>query len=120
MPRKFYKHKLLLDEGFHLRNRLPLTNSRFNIKHVSADYNLSSLPDTAVYELAKQENRLVVTFNIKDFIKLIATEDKAGVIGISTNLSTEQIDKKLNSLLVRSKKESLLGKLSTITGETEI
>lgn len=70
MPRKFYKHKLLLDEGFHLRSRFPILNNRFDLKHVSADYHKSSLPDPKVYELAISEERLLVTYNIKDFIGL--------------------------------------------------
>ena len=38
MPQKFYKHKLLLDEGFHLRSRLPILNHRFDIKHITGDF----------------------------------------------------------------------------------
>jgi hypothetical protein len=44
--------------------------------------------------------------------------DSAGVIAVSDNLPNEQIDKKLTALLLRSTANSLLGKFTTITGET--
>lgn len=37
MPPRFYKHKLLLDEGIYPRKLLHRTNSRFNIKHIKHD-----------------------------------------------------------------------------------
>jgi|SRR5882672_3169424 len=117
MPRKFYKHKLIFDEGFHLRHKLPITNSRFNIKHVAANYKQSGLPDPDVYELARKEGRLLVTYNIKDFTKLITQPHDPGIIGISPNISLEQIDKKLTALLTRSGKNDLMGKLTSINEE---
>lgn len=120
MPRKFYKHKLLLDEGFHLKQRLPILNSRFNVKHVSADYKLKGLPDPQVFQLAIRDSRLLITYNSKDFEKLIEETPAGGVIGISSYLSVGQIDKKLTALLNRSTKKSLLGKLTIISGESEV
>ena len=89
MPRRFYKHKLLLDEGFHLRQRLPILNSRFDVKHVAADFKQSGLPDAKVYDLARKEKRLLVTYNIKDFHMLASTSTDTGIIGVSPNLSLE-------------------------------
>ena len=117
MPRKFHKHKLLLDEGFHLRIRLPRTNSRYDVKHVAADYKRNGIPDAEVYNLAEKEGRLLITYNIKDFMDLIAENAKTGVIGVSPNISVEQIDKKLTALLVKSNKKTLLGKVTKITEE---
>jgi hypothetical protein len=70
MTRKFYKHKLLLDENAQNRMYFPLLNERFDLKHVVVDYKQGSIPDEAVYELARKEGRLLVTYNIKDFILL--------------------------------------------------
>lgn len=117
MPRKFHKHKLLLDEGFHLRTRLPILNSRFDVKHVAGDYKLTGLSDLQVYDRSEKENRLLVTYNIKDFIELAQTGSKIGIIGVSPNLSLEQIDKKLTALLMKSTKKALVGKLTIISGE---
>lgn len=118
MPQKFYKHKLLLDEGFFYRQSLPITNSRFNVKHISGDFGQGALPDPQVYEFAKARDRIIVTFNIKDFKPLASVSKSTGIIGVSANLSLEQIDKKLTALLNKSTKKSLLGKLTIISGET--
>ncbi len=44
---------------------------------------------------------------------------KTGVIGVSANMSKENIDKKLVALLMKSTKKSLLGKLTLVSGEQE-
>ncbi len=117
MPRKFYKHKLLLDEGFFYKKDLPLTNSKFDVKHIKGDYKLEALPDSKVYEFAKEKKRLLVTLNIKHFKLLAFLSNLTGIIGISENLSLEQIDNKLTALLNKSTKKSLFGKLTTISGK---
>src|SRR3989344_6410901 len=114
MTRKFYKHKLLLDEGFYYKKDLPITNSRFDVKHVVGDYKQGASSDAKIYELAKREGRILITLNIKHFKPLFSTSKSAGVIGISPNLTLDQIDKKLTALLNKSSKKSLLGKLTTI------
>ncbi len=120
MRRKFYKHKLLLDEGFYFRQSLLTTNSRFDVKHISGNYKQSALLDSEVYDFAKRKGRLLVTFNIKDFQLLAPTSKSTGVIGVSANLSLDQIDKKLTALLNKSTKKSLLGKLTIVSGESEV
>src|SRR3989338_10864505 len=102
MPRKFYKHKLLLDEGFYWRQSLPVTNSRFDVKHIAGDYKKTALTDPQVYDFAKRTGRILITFNIKDFKPLVSVNKTVGVIGISANLTLEQIDKKLTALLTKS------------------
>lgn len=119
MPRKFYKHKLLLDEGFFYRQSLPILNSRFDVRHIAGDYKQISLADPQVYNFAKQEGRIIVTLNIKDFKPLVGRSKLTGVIGVSANLTLDQIDKKLTVLLLKSTKKSLLGKLTIISGESE-
>lgn len=112
--RRFYRHKLLLDEQFPLRNFFPRTNAKFNLKHIVGDFHKSGLLDKEVYELARKQERLIVTLNIKHFQKLIKPSDKTGVIGITGNLKFDQIDKKLSSLLLRSSKKELAGRLTKI------
>jgi len=119
MPKRFHKYKLLLDENFYLRSSLPLLNNRFDVKHLSADLKLSGLSDPKVYELARKEERLLVTYNVKDFSSLVAKSTDSGIIGVSANLSIEQIDKKLVALLTKSSKRTLFGKLTVITGENK-
>jgi predicted nuclease of predicted toxin-antitoxin system len=117
MARRFYKHKVLLDENMPHRIYFPLTNSRFDIKHIVGDYKRQGLSDPDVYELARKNARLLVTYNIKDFKDLARRSAATGVIGVSPNLPLEQIDKKLTALLTRAAEKELLGKLTIVTGE---
>ncbi len=119
MTKRFYKHKLLLDENFPVRKHFPTLNRRFDVKHVGADLNLDGLSDPEVYILARKEKRLVVTRNIKHFRELALSSGETGVIGVSENLTFKQVDKKLAALLNKSTQKSLLGKLTIISGETE-
>lgn len=119
MPRKFYKLKLLLDEGFHLRANFPTLNQRFDVKHIKTDLKQAGLSDLEVYKLALRQKRLVATLNEKDFRSLVEISKQTGVIGVSSNLSDDQIDKKLTSLLSKSAKTSLYGKLTLIPGSSE-
>lgn len=117
MTKRFHKHKLLLDENFPVRSYFPNLNKRHNIKHLTKDLNLASLSDTKVYKFAQKEGRIIVTYNVKDFVHLVENDTKSGVIGVSPSLSADQIDKKLTALLNKSTKKSLFGKLTIISGE---
>lgn len=119
MPRKFYKHKLLLDEGIPYRNRFPILNHRFDAKHIKGDLNYTALSDDEIFKFALKQQRLIVTYNYKDFKELVQTSKSTGVIGIDINLSYDQTDKKLTSLLNKSSKNSLFGKLTLIPGSSE-
>ncbi len=48
MVHKFYKHKLLFDEGFPPRWLFPRVNERFDVKHIKDDLRKIGLPDTQV------------------------------------------------------------------------
>jgi predicted nuclease of predicted toxin-antitoxin system len=119
MVRHFHKHRLLLDENFPARTELPRLNGLYDLKHVRDDFKEAGLPDPKVYQLAVKHERILITFNAKDFIKLAGTQPDKGIIGISTSLSKEQIDKKLTALLVRCTPNALSGKFFSLTGETE-
>lgn len=97
----------------------PLLNARFDVKHIVTDYKQESIPDVAVYELAKKTGRLLVTHNVKDFIELSKQSTVSGIIGISAKLSPERVDTKITALLRRSTPRGLYGKVTEITGETE-
>jgi Domain of unknown function (DUF5615) len=61
MVRTFFKHKLLLDEGFPPRMYFPRLNERFDVKHNKDDFRKIGLPDEEIYTLAVQLKRLIVT-----------------------------------------------------------
>jgi len=116
MVRKFHKHKLLLDEGFPTRSYFPHLNNRFDIKHLTQDFKKVGLSDQQVHQFAAEQDRIVVTLNIKDFKSLSPKSKNTGVIGVSASLSFNQVDKKLTALLNKSAKKQLLGKLTVIKG----
>lgn len=118
MPRKFYKHKLLLDEGFLYRQRLPILNSCFNVKHITGDLGYNGLRDEDVYKLGVKQKRLIVSFNDKDFRPLANKSKETGVIGVSANLTADNIDKKLTALLIKAGEKELLGKFTYISRES--
>jgi len=76
--KRFYKHKLLLDENFPIRSYFPNLNKRHDIKHLTKDLNLASLSDTKVYKFAQKEERIIVTYNVKDFIPLVENYTSSG------------------------------------------
>jgi len=119
MPRRFYKHKLLFDEGFLRRERLPTLNSRFDVKHITGDFHKEGLKDEAVYQFGAEHERLIVTFNDKDFQPLAEKSKKTGVIGVSANLTPEMIDTKLTALLMKATKNELRGTFTYISGEVQ-
>lgn len=117
IKRRFTKFKILLDEALPPRQRFPRTNKVFDVKHIKHDLGLSGLADPIVYKIAKELKRSIVTSDIKDFRNLLRGK-KIGIIGVSMALGTEDIDKKLCSLLKRSSRGRLFGKVTKITGET--
>src|SRR5258706_15129000 len=106
MPPKFYKHKLLLDEGIFKRQSLKRINNRYNIKHIKHDLNKSGITDREVYDIACKEKRIIVTYNIEDFKKLALQNNDTGIIGVTQAVTAEQLDTRLNSLLSKSSENS--------------
>ncbi len=101
------------------RQRFPRLNSRFDVKHIRDDLNQSGLKDPPVYALASKLNRLIITFNGDDFIKLVEQGSQTGVINISANLRSDQIDTKLTALLTKNSPNALYGKFTDLTGESD-
>ena len=115
MAHRFHKHKLLLDENMSSRLKFPRLNGLFDIKHIRDDLNKSGIPDKEVYILAVTLNRLIVTFNAKDFKQLASASLSSGVIAVSPHLSSHQIDTKLTALLVKSSEKALAGKFTLLS-----
>ena len=45
MPKRFYKHKLLLDENMPSRPALPRLNQHFDVKHIRDDIHHGQIDD---------------------------------------------------------------------------
>lgn len=115
MVRPFTRFKLLLDEGFFPKKELRRVNSRHDVKHIRKDYSMQGKLDETVYDRAKKEGRLMVVINRKHFRYLVNEKDNSGIIGVSGNITIEEIDKKLSALLLKSRKNDLYGKYTSIT-----
>jgi predicted nuclease of predicted toxin-antitoxin system len=115
MPPRFYKHKLLLDEGLFRRQSLKRINSRYNIKHISHDLNKGGIKDSEVYNIARKEKRVIITYNIDDFKKLVKQSKDTGIIGVTQAYTPDQVDTKLNSLLSKSSEKAFYGKYTALS-----
>lgn len=120
MQKSFPKHKLLLDENMPQRQVFPRLNELFDMKHIRDDFHQGGISDSEVYQLALQHQRLIVTYNAKDFKELALRSTQTGIIAISPSLPLHQIDTKLTALLVRRSIKALYGKFTVLTGKTEI
>lgn len=119
MSPKFIKYKLLLDENLPPREKLHRLNNRYDLKHITHDYHKQGVSDQKVYELACKEERIIVTFNESDFYQFSKKKiTKTGILALSANLSTEQIDKKMTALLQKSKRTQVFGQFNKIVADT--
>jgi hypothetical protein len=116
MPKKFYKHKTLLDEQVSPRQFFPRLNEHFDVKHIKHDLNLASLPDPAIYELALKQGRIILTKNVKDFRPLLR-EDSLGIISIPETWATSRVDSKLTALLMRHGPNYFRGRYHPLAAE---
>ena len=116
MPPRFYKHKLLFDEGVYARQLFQRVNGRYNVKHVKHDLHKEGMSDIEVYKIAVKQKRIIVTFNTKDFRKFANQNTNSGVIGITEKLTPEKLDIKLNSILSKSSEKSFYGKYTPLSG----
>ena len=114
MPPKFYKHKLLLDEGLYPRKSLKRINGRYNIKHIKHDLKKGGIKDKEIFQIACKQKRIIVTYNIGDFKKLVKQTKETGIIGITQGLTPDQLDTKLNSLLSKSSEKMLIGRYTPL------
>jgi hypothetical protein len=116
MPKRFYKHKTLLDEHLYHRRVYPLLNERFDVKHIRDDLHLDGLPDPQVYELARKQERILLTTNVKDFRPLLQ-DDCPGIIGIPDAWLSDRIDTKLTALLTRHGPNYFRGRIRSLSAE---
>jgi len=116
MPKRFYKHKTLLDEQVSPRQYFPDLNERFDVKHIKHDLNLASLPDPQVYKFAVAQGRIILTKNVKDFRPLLR-EDSPGIIGIPEIWSNSRVDTKLTALLTRHGPNYFRGRYRPLAAE---
>jgi len=111
--KKHRRYWLLLDEGVHLPNKYSNLNNLHNLMHVT-HVGLEGKSDEKVFKFAKQEDMMMVVFNIKDFKRFIQKSNPS-IIALSSNLSDSEADVKICSALKRLKRNEIKGHLISIT-----
>ena len=110
MTKRFYKHKVLLDENMPVRTAFPRLNEHFDVKHVRDDLHQGETEDPDVYQLATVQNRILVTFNGDDFRPLVgALEADPGVMDVPAGWEAAAIDSKLTALRMRHGPKYFMG-----------
>ncbi len=104
-----------MDEGIFPKQSLRRINSRYNIKHIKHDLNKGGIKDKEVYEIANRGKRIIITYNIGDFRKLVIESRNTGVIGVTYGFTPDQLDTKLNSLLSKSSEAKFYGKFTSLS-----
>jgi predicted nuclease of predicted toxin-antitoxin system len=102
------KYNILLDENLPPRIKFTKLNSYHHLRHIVHDYGFPGALDTYIYAVAKKNNWLIMTLNIRHFHKC-AIRDGPSIIFLSESLSNSQIDTKVFSLLSKLPKEKLSG-----------
>lgn len=74
------------------------------------DLNEGGIKDQEVYKIACEQKRIIVTYNIDDFKVFAKANKDSGVIGVTVNLTPDQLDSRLISLLSKSTERSFYGK----------
>lgn len=112
LPRKF---RLLLDSAFARSKYFPKLKKKANLAHAVHDLGLSpQAEDEEIYQKAIKENRFVLTINFKDFQKLVK-KGRPGVLGIESQLSNQEIDKKISKFISGKNSEDFIGKAIKIS-----
>ena len=97
------------------RHEFPRLNHHFNVKHVR-DLKQHGASDPAIYALALEQGRIIVTANGRDFRPLV-TVDSPGIIDFPAEWSDSQIDTKLSALLMRNGPKYFAGHYRTLATE---
>jgi hypothetical protein len=106
-PKKFH---FILDSAFAHPSKFTRLSKKANLVHAVLDLGLSpQVEDKEIYQKAIQEDRFVLTVNLKDFKKLVQP-GKPGIIGIESQLTNEQIDKLVTKFISGKNPEDFLGK----------
>ena len=115
MPTKrLQKHRLLLDEALPPKQRYPKLNSFHDVKHIEHDLKMGGSNDKNVYKYAIKEDRILITFNVKDFKPMLKNKTPS-IIALSTNLTNNEADLKICKLLRNIKLSQSIGFLISVS-----
>ena len=113
--KKKKKFRILLDSAFAKTNAFINLKKKSNLAHAVYDLGLHpQSEDQEIYQKAVNENRLVLTINFKDFRKLVKS-GKPGIIGIESQMTNQEIDKKVCKFISGKNPQDFLGRAVKIS-----
>ena len=95
------------------REKYPVLNHLHNVKHIVHNYHQSGITDIDLLKLARRDNRIVITKNIKHF-QVNCRQHQVDVIGITEIIPPEELDKSLLAILRRWGKTKMIGRFTKI------
>ena len=113
MTPRLKRFKLLLDEMLPRKIKYPQLNNFHDVKHIVHDCHQSGISDTQILKLARRDNRILVTKNIKHF-QSHCQEYKVDVMGVTETILPEQLDKSIVAILHRWGKSKMTGRFTKI------
>lgn len=114
MPPRQIRYRLLLDEMLPRREQFPQLNNYHDVRHIVHDLKKPGILDPKVVEIAKQQNRIVVTKNVRHFLTLFR-RSLVDMVGLSGLISYEKIDAKVMAYLRRRSVVKMTGAYTKIT-----
>lgn len=113
-PKKIRKFRIVLDSAFAKLSFFPILSKRAKLFHCVYDFGLSrQASDEDIYQKAYENNCFVLTVNFDDFKKLIKDKNP-GILGIESQLTTANMDKKVSEFLKGKNPDDFLGKATKI------
>lgn len=104
----------MLDTAFAPIKDFPLLAKKVNLKNAYFDFGLpKQCDDSEIYQRAIADNRFVLTINFDDFNRLIK-KNKPGIIGIPSQLTNAEIDRKVSAFLTDKNPDDFLGEAMKI------
>jgi len=108
------KFRLLLDSAFARPQTFPHLSKKANLAHAVLDCGLPpQAEDQEVYQKAIETGRFVLTINFNHFKKLVKNK-KSGAIAIESQLTNDEIDKKVSDFVAGKNPDDFLGKTTKI------
>lgn len=112
---KTKKFRILLDSAFAGIESFPRLGKKANLAHAVHNCKLPpQAEDEEIYQTAVTQNRFVLTINYKDFKKIVK-QGKPGIIGIESQLTNQEIDKKVTEFLSGKNPLEFFGKAIKIS-----
>lgn len=108
--KKVRKFRFLLDSAFAKASKFLRLNKKAKLIHSVLDLGMSpTTEDKDIYQKAIENNCLVLTINFDDFKKFVRV-GKAGVIGIPSQQTNDEIDKLVSDFISDKNPDDFIGK----------